>query len=149
MVWLTGPLCAKRPEGIFWRVPGLGRDQWIGNCFIRHCSRRRGKSGRKQKSGKKWLGLHRYISSLFLCQLLFPEMDGIVHPAFGIGSRTDAEPMSGVPIQMKFRIYARRVQCRDPALHHTRGGYGVIKADHSKGWGIVLRVAVGCVRCRP
>lgn len=45
-----------------------------------------------------------------------------------------------VPIEMKFRIYARCVLRRDPALHHARGGYGVIKADHGKGRGIVLRV---------
>lgn len=67
-------------------------------------------------------------------------MDGIVYPTFRIGSRTKAETMFCVPVQMKFRIYARRVQSRDPAFHHARGGYGVIKADHGKGRGIALRV---------
>ena len=72
--------------------------------------------------------------------MLFPKMNGIVYPTFRIGSRTEAETMSCVPIEMKFRIYARRVQSRDPAFHHARGGYGVIKADHGKGRGIALRV---------
>lgn len=68
-------------------------------------------------------------------------MDGILHPTFRIGSRTDAKSMSCVPVQMKFGIHACRVQRRNPALHHTRGGYGVILTDHGKGRGIVLRVA--------
>lgn len=45
--------------------------------------------------------------------MFFPEADGEIHPPLRIGSRADAETVSGVAAQMELSIYACRVQRGD------------------------------------